>query len=95
MLNIKGYGHLPMPCQTCYFRDYAGDMVDPCFPRELGGFGLFGKQRKFQMWTDGKLSPDQLYKWERYKYDKMNEILDNDPEFQELMQNLLEEILRE
>ena len=90
-LSVKGYGHLPSPCQTCFYRDMSGEMRDPCFPCEQG-FSLIGRASKFWLWTDGKMTEEQVEQWEELRERKLDEAIENDPEIERLAKEIAEAV---
>lgn len=82
------------PCKTCFYKNTAGEMIDPCFPcLQTKSFWTGAKERMFDRWTDGKMTPSQVKDYSDMIDERIRQAIANDPEITRLLEQLAEVIL--
>lgn len=71
-------------CQNCYFKETAGDMVDPCFPCVMEDDKYPKSNWRPDTWTK-----KELENYENLSRQYIDYVLDNDPNYQDFLKKMI------
>jgi hypothetical protein len=77
------------------FKESSGEMVDSCFLCRNGSTLLGTSVMKFYNWVDDKMTVEMWNEQEELRYKEIEKRLENDPEFQKLVDEIIQVLFRE
>ena len=72
-------------CDTCYFKETRGDMVDPCFPCAMDE-----DNNPYSNWLPDTWTSEQVENYYNLQSEYLDHIFDNDPTYQKMVDEIVE-----